>query len=161
MTLNDIDTVEENFPKYYDPRRYPWPHDDQEKKRMEVLHELCWLAHDNRIALCPEEKYRNVLDLGTGDGTWAIEFADMHEEATVIGVDMHRFQPTFVPPNCEFQIDNLEEDWTWSGCFDFIHARMLSGCFKKPRHIVSSAYKYVTLESQGYINANGVCMVDS
>ncbi|KAK4196448.1 hypothetical protein QBC40DRAFT_309858 [Triangularia verruculosa] len=89
-----------------------------------MLYKLCRLAYSNILALCPIKEYRN--------------------EANVTGLDLFPFQPAFVPPNCEFQIDNLEEDWTWSGYFDFIHARMLSGCFKNPRYIVSSAYKQLT-----------------
>ena len=34
-------------------------------------------------------------------------------------------QPPWVPPNCEFHIDNAEQEWTFNKKFDFIHARLL------------------------------------
>ena len=36
-------------------------------------------------------------------------------------------QPPWIPPNCEFQIDNAEQEWTFDKKFDFIHVRLL--CF--------------------------------
>jgi len=32
-----------------------------------------------------------------------------------------------VPPNVQFEIDDMEEEWTFSAPFDFIHARYLAG----------------------------------
>lgn len=31
------------------------------------------------------EKVRNVLDIGTGTGVWAMDFADEHPKAQVVG----------------------------------------------------------------------------
>jgi SAM-dependent methyltransferase len=71
----------------------------------------------------------HILDLGTGTGMWALDFADRHPNAVVYGVDISLIQPKFVPPNCQFQIDDFTLDWTWKkNFFDFVHARGLSGC---------------------------------
>jgi methylase of polypeptide subunit release factors len=44
--------------------------------------------------LCPKNNgAKRVLDLGTGSGIWAIEYADAHPEADVIGVDLSPVQP--------------------------------------------------------------------
>lgn len=32
-----------------------------------------------------------------------------------------------VPPNLKFEIDDLEEDWTWSRPFSYIHSRVMTG----------------------------------
>lgn len=52
---------------------------------------------DNRLGLAPpndpEAKINRVLDLGTGTGIWAIDYADEHPEAKVIGVDLSPIQP--------------------------------------------------------------------
>lgn len=45
-----------------------------------------------------------------------------------------------VPPNCRFQIDDAEEEWTYPCKFDFIHGRALISCFKDPAYVVSSIY---------------------
>lgn len=36
------------------------------------------------------------LDIGTGTGIWAIDFADEHPETTVIGTDLSPIQPDSV-----------------------------------------------------------------
>ncbi|KAJ4182283.1 hypothetical protein NW767_013864 [Fusarium falciforme] len=45
----------------------------------------------------------------------------------VFGIDIAAIQPTFVPPNCTFEIDDAEKDWTWSQKFDYIFVRLMVG----------------------------------
>ncbi|EQB54375.1 hypothetical protein CGLO_05788 [Colletotrichum gloeosporioides Cg-14] len=68
-----------------------------------------------------------VLDVGTGTGIWACEFGDEHPEADVIGFDLSATFTTCNPPNVRFEVDDLEEPWTY-GTFDYIHSRMMNGC---------------------------------
>ncbi|EGU76899.1 hypothetical protein FOXB_12587 [Fusarium oxysporum f. sp. conglutinans Fo5176] len=68
-----------------------------------------------------------ALDAGTGTGVWAIDFADAHPETEVIGIDLSPIQPNFLPTNLQFQVDDLEDEWTFSYNFDFIFARMMTG----------------------------------
>ena len=72
---------------------------------------------------------QKVLDIGTGTGVWAIDFADEFPAAEVIGTDVAPIQPSWVPPNCRFEIDDANEDhWTWrENTFDFVHSRGLFG----------------------------------
>lgn len=50
--------------------------------------------------------------------------ADRHPTAEVLGVDIAPMQPQWVPPNCSFEIDDVESDWLYRfDHFDFIHAR--------------------------------------
>ncbi len=84
-----------------------------------------------RLYLAPLPANLNrVLDLGTGTGIWAMDFADNHPSAAVIATDLSPIQPNLVPPNLEFQIDDFCEQWTFSppASFDFIHARCIYGC---------------------------------
>lgn len=52
---------------------------------------------DNKLGLAPpndpNSNARRVLDVGTGTGIWAIDYADEHPEAKVIGVDLSPIQP--------------------------------------------------------------------
>ena len=57
----------------------------------------------------------------------AIDFADMHPQSQVFGIDLSPVQPGFVPPNLSFQIDDIEEPWTYGQKFDFIYSRMMVG----------------------------------
>jgi SAM-dependent methyltransferase len=77
----------------------------------------------------PVQDPQAVLDIGTGTGIWAIEFADEFPGALVIGTDLSPIQPGFVPPNVKFYVDDFEQTWDYPevGKFDFIHWRSLSG----------------------------------
>jgi len=45
-----------------------------------------------------------------------------------------------VPPNCQFEIDDAEDEWLFSKKFDYIHGRALISCFKDPPSVIKSAY---------------------
>jgi SAM-dependent methyltransferase len=64
---------------------------------------------DGRLYLAPlshDNPPRKILDVATGTGRWAIEMADEFPDAKVIGTDLSPIQPTSVPPNLEFIIDD-------------------------------------------------------
>lgn len=33
-----------------------------------------------------------------------------------------------MPPNVRFEVDDLDEPWTYPEKFDYIHSRMMNGC---------------------------------
>ena len=115
------------------------------------------LTIEGNHCLCPKnDGARRVLDLGTGTGIWAMEYADAHPEAEVIGVDLSPVQPEFVPPNCFFEIDDLEKDWTWGRSFDFVFARMMAGSFTDNGAIVQKVFDQ--LEPGGYFEAQDMAL---
>ncbi len=48
--------------------------------------------------------------------------------------------PSSVPPNCRFEIDDAEDDWTFTSKLDFIHGRALLTCFDNPRNVLQNAF---------------------
>lgn len=46
-----------------------------------------------------------------------------------------------VPANCQFEVDDAEDDWAFSTPFDFIHMRGMMTCFSDPRSILAKAYE--------------------
>lgn len=46
------------------------------------------LIANDEIHKAPVETPHKVLDIGTGTGIWAIDFANEHPEAEVIGLDL-------------------------------------------------------------------------
>lgn len=40
-----------------------------------------------------------------------IEMADEYPSAQVLGIDLSPEQPTWVPPNCKFEVDDFELEW--------------------------------------------------
>jgi SAM-dependent methyltransferase len=93
---------------------------------------------------------RNVLDVGTGTGIWAIEFANEHPGSHVIGTDLSPIQSVYTPPNVTFELCDAEDTpWTFNVPFDFIHMRAMLTCFRDPRAVFASAFE--ALAPGGYI----------
>lgn len=49
---------------------------------------------------------RHILDIATGTGTWAIEMGDEFPESQITGTDLSPIQPSHVPPNVRFFIED-------------------------------------------------------
>ncbi|KAL1892376.1 hypothetical protein Sste5346_007114 [Sporothrix stenoceras] len=91
-----------------------------------------------------------VLDIGTGTGIWAIDYAEQHPAADVLGTDLSPIQPEYVPPNCRFEIDDLDDDWAFSSAnkFDYIHGRYIVPFLKDVPGVIQKAYDH--LQPGGY-----------
>jgi SAM-dependent methyltransferase len=127
--------------------QYAFPNDEPENDRLDLQHHLFALTLQGKLFTAPiskEHTFHRVLDVGTGTGIWAIDFADEHPEAQVIGVDLSPIQPKFVPPNVLFEIDDIEEPWTFSKPFDFIFARMTIQTIGNPSRFFEQAFEHLT-----------------
>ncbi|CUS07128.1 unnamed protein product [Tuber aestivum] len=70
--------------------------------------------------------------------------------AQIIGNDLSPIQPSYVPPNLRFEIDDCEEDWPFpDNHFDFIHIRNLVGSVRDWDRIYVQAHR--TLKPGGWI----------
>ena len=73
---------------------------------------------------------------------WCSEFADEHPSADVVGVDLSPIQPSFVPPNCKFEVDDINKDWTYpENKFDLVHIRAMTGCIPDWPEFHKKAFK--------------------
>lgn len=46
-----------------------------------------------------------------------------------------------MPPNVRFEIDDLEEDWTFAHKFDYIHSRMMTSSFTDWKGYLQKCYE--------------------
>ncbi|KMP02853.1 hypothetical protein CIRG_02545 [Coccidioides immitis RMSCC 2394] len=126
-----MDYQYENGRRYhaYHSGSYWGPNDEKAKWHADLGHYLYKLLLRGKLYLAPIPKNpQRVIDIGTGTGIWAIEFADRHPSSAVTGTDLSPIQPTLVPPNLSFEIDDCCDEWLYAlESFDFIHVRGLYG----------------------------------
>lgn len=123
---------------------YYMPNDEEEQTRMQILHSVYYSLLSNRLTTVPLSSPSKILDVGTGSGDWAMAMGDEYPEAEVIGTDIAKIQPSAVPLNVFFEIDDAEEEggWTWPDDeFDFIHFRHMAGAFSDWAQVYSEAYR--------------------
>ncbi|KAF5658405.1 mRNA 3 end-processing YTH1 [Fusarium circinatum] len=155
LTSSIFVSVAINGRTYQDADAKYWaPTDQLSLDMMEVLYYATFLALESKLYLAPLETKRvsNVLDIGTGTGLWAIDFADDFPEAKVTGIDISPIQPNFVPPNLQFEIDDFTKEWTFDAQKDFIHMRFLGGSVTDWRHLYENAYR--TTKPGGWIETH-------
>ncbi|KAK4145667.1 uncharacterized protein C8A04DRAFT_10519 [Dichotomopilus funicola] len=109
----------------YKEGKYFIPNDEREQQRMDYQHAISKVLLGGKLGLAPVGTPKQVLDLGTGTGIWAIEFAEENPASQILGTDLSPIQPEYIPPNCRFEIDDLDDDWVYSHKFDYIHGRGL------------------------------------
>lgn len=133
----------------YKQGKYWLPNDELEQERLDLQHVIFTMRLGGNLGLAPVNNPQSVLDLGTGTGTWAIEYAVKYPAAQVLGTDLSPIQPEYVPPNCRFEIDDAEDEWLYSETFDYIHLRMMFHCFKDHADVMRSAFNH--LRPGGYM----------
>lgn len=103
----------ENGRRYhaYQAGKYAFPNDEVELERMDIEHHNQMLQLDGALHLAPLETPREILDLGTGTGIWAMDMGDKYPSAQVIGTDLSPVQPEWTAPNVQFVVDDFEQEW--------------------------------------------------
>ncbi|WQF80849.1 Putative S-adenosyl-L-methionine-dependent methyltransferase superfamily [Colletotrichum destructivum] len=147
------------YHKYKDGK-YSLPNDERENERLDVQHNMFLLSFDNKLGTAPPNirgskvEVKRVLDVGTGTGIWAMEFGDEHPETEVLGIDLSAIQPIFIPPNVKFEIDDVDESWTYSQPFDYIHTRMMTSSIGNWKEYIQKCFD--NLEPNGYLELNEI-----
>lgn len=120
------------------------PNDDEEQTRLAINHQAFLLVLEGKLTLSRVSPgVTRILDIGTGSGDWAIAMSENFPEAEIIATDISAFQSNEVPPNVFFEVDDAQEEWTYSELFDFIHIRGLTGAFKDWPAIYTSALNHL------------------
>lgn len=138
----------ENGRRYHSYREghYVLPNDEPEQDRQDLLHHVRNLVLNGRLFRAPlDSNIQRALDIGTGTGIWAIDFADSFPSAEITGTDLSPIQPSWVPPNLRFVVDDAESQWLYSPSrpFDFIHARDLGGAIADWPRLMRQSYEHL------------------
>ena len=145
LTSSVLNYPTENGRRYHAFRQgtYVFPNDEPEQDRMDMQHEMYMRASDGRLHSAPltDTKEKRFLDMGTGTGIWCVEMGDCYPDAEVIGNDFSPVQPTWVPKNVKFEVDDIESPWTHTEKFDYIHSRFLAGAIADWPKLVERCYE--------------------
>ncbi|KAJ5215143.1 hypothetical protein N7468_010822 [Penicillium chermesinum] len=146
----------ENGRRYQAMKDDYWgPSDEQQFEAFEIGHMLFLILDHNEpnpLFRAPiGEQPKQILDIGTGKGSWAVDVADLYPNATVRGVDIFPPPVSWVPPNCVFEVDDVLREWTWREPFDFIHLRLMYGAFTSEEWDQVYKRAYDALQPGGWI----------
>ncbi|KAF6828172.1 hypothetical protein CPLU01_08651 [Colletotrichum plurivorum] len=130
LTSSVIDYPTENGRRYHSFRSgsvmIPLP--QSEMDRLDFCHALFVKTIGDKLFLAPieESKTHRILDVGTGTGIWAIHMGELYPDAKILGNDLSAIQPTWIPTNVKFEIDDVESDWLGER-YDYIFSRYMCG----------------------------------
>ncbi|KAG9246445.1 S-adenosyl-L-methionine-dependent methyltransferase [Calycina marina] len=168
-TISDAHSIEEGgrtYQAYKDGQKssYYLPNDGAEQDRLDVQHKMFRVLLDGKLGLAPVpvDKPFHVLDIATGTGIWALDYAEENPLSRVTGTDLSLIQPkrTWVP-NCEFIRDDAEDSWLFPQKFDYIHLRAIASCFSDTQAVMKQAFDHMNegayIELQDFV---AVCIGD-
>ncbi|TGZ77534.1 putative methyltransferase [Ascodesmis nigricans] len=140
------DYIYENGRRYHcygGEGKYVLPNDEVEQKRLDLMHHIQLMVLGGELHMAPAENPKRVLDCGTGTGVWALDFGDSHPESKVTGVDLSPIQPDWASPNVQFEVDDLEKEWTWpQNHFDFIHIRSICNGIRDYQRLINQSFHH-------------------
>ncbi|KAI1767819.1 S-adenosyl-L-methionine-dependent methyltransferase [Hypoxylon sp. FL1150] len=144
----DQSVKEVDRPLHYG-EKYFLPSDKAELTRLDRQHMVWTRALDGDLFKAPLVAPKRVLDVGTGTGIWAIDFAEEYPDAEVLGIDLSKPSPLDIPPNCKFEQKDFTEPWNYTNTFDLIHCRLLFSAKHDARQLLQQAYD--SLAPGGYL----------
>lgn len=126
LYVDDLDYNFENGRRYCGD--YFFPNDDLEQDRLRVAHQVFLNVFNFQLTTVPLDNPQYILDVGTGTGEWAISIGEQYPSCEVVGVDISAIQPTAVPHNVFFEVDDCEIEWMRpNDTVDLVHLREMAG----------------------------------
>ncbi|KAF5023095.1 hypothetical protein F66182_4852 [Fusarium sp. NRRL 66182] len=131
--------------------------DEQASDSLDIAHHFTLLLLEDKLHLAPlKPDIQRVLDIGTGTGIWAIDFADEHPSVEVVGTEISPIQPSWVPSNLRLEIEDCNDSWTFRpDSFDFIHMRFMLGSITDWTATFKEAY--TSCAPGGWVESYEVC----
>ncbi|KAF4449118.1 hypothetical protein F53441_7514 [Fusarium austroafricanum] len=125
--------------------RYPLPNDEGEQCRELAEHLLMEQLLDGRPFLSEiDDDPKKIIDLGTGNGAWVVDVADLYPRTTVIGTDLSPIQPKSLPPNASMFVEDCEDPYWVNGQeFDLVHFRGMTGFLLDLDTMIANAHEHI------------------
>ncbi|KAI1334669.1 S-adenosyl-L-methionine-dependent methyltransferase [Xylariaceae sp. FL0016] len=126
----DVPFIEAFGHKFHSSGNIFLPFDENEQERMEIQHKLFRRCLNGALtATRLPIDVKQILDLGSGTGSWPLEMAARYPQASIVGIDASAIQKSnAVPPNVRFIIDNFENPWPCADAsLDLVHGRSIAG----------------------------------
>lgn len=129
---------------------YPFPVDEEEKRRLDQFHHLIHTVALNKKLFTADLRVRGcrprILDVGHGTGIWALDMGGKFPGCDIYGIDLIDNQdlPPEPAPNVTFYngIDFTSSDWNMSeSSFDLIRMSQLCGSVGDWLHQYQTAHK--------------------
>ncbi|KAJ9144145.1 Methyltransferase domain-containing protein [Pleurostoma richardsiae] len=88
--------------------------DEGHNESLDIMHHVFTLCLGDTLYFAPSKNPRKALDF---------------PDCEVVDTDVSPIQPSCVPPNLKFEIEDCTQEWTFSeNEFNYIHTRYLVGC---------------------------------
>ncbi|KAG6005381.1 hypothetical protein E4U43_000594 [Claviceps pusilla] len=135
------------------PKSGPSPHAAREAlkrfdngKSEHDQHSLYLSITGGKVGVAPVTKPRRVLDVGTGTGVWAYDYASANPSSHVTGIDLFDIQRPFSLPNLTFHQVDVEKDDFPGGPdqkYDYIFLRYIISCFDSTQAVFRRAFEHL------------------
>ncbi|KAG6251028.1 hypothetical protein E4U24_001419 [Claviceps purpurea] len=119
------------------------PVDDDESDRLDFQHKLYLTIMDGNLGRAPVREPRQVLEVASGTGSWALDYAIANPACHVTGTDISAIQHARSLPNLTFVLHDFEKDAWPAQCgrdYDYIHLRHTLICFDSTPAILRRAF---------------------
>lgn len=138
---------------YHPSARLFTPNDNSASTFLSLQHALYTLCLDGALTCTtlPQQQAISILDVGSGNGLWAVEMGRLYPQASILGIDISgALLPGDVPSNVRFEIADAAERWP-GRMFDFIHVRgiVAGGGIRDWKVFLGEAFSH--LNPGGYI----------
>ncbi|KAK7055261.1 S-adenosyl-L-methionine-dependent methyltransferase [Favolaschia claudopus] len=99
-----------------------------ELNRLDSVHNAYTRYFGNRLSFAPLELSdpKEILEIGSGGGAWAIAAATRFPGASVTAIDQHPLPPRPLPPNLKFVEHDIVQPLPFARAkFDVVHCRLV------------------------------------